>query len=247
MSRDLKVYIVEDEIHGQELLQRMISECCPQAQIVGIADNLAKAARDFQDLDIDLAFLDVQVKGQNIFQLLDKIEILPFNVVFTTAYSDYAINAIQLSALDYLVKPFTTEKLSGAISRAIAAQDSKERIQALSKNIHKPEKLGIAVINGFRFVDLKNILFLHADRTYTDVYTTDGNKITSSRTLSYYADVLAEENFYRIHHSYIVNCGQVASVNSKDLSLFLNSGKELPISVRKKTGFLQKLEEVNYM
>jgi len=245
--KKLKVYILEDEVHSLELLKSMLSEIAPEFELVGTASDLKTAKQDFLNLEFDLAFLDIQIRGKNVFTLLEELDSIRFHIVFTTAYSDYALQAIRMSAVDYLLKPYTIEDLDKAVNKILTKKHTAERLTALGKNLKRLQKLAIIDSIGLRFIELGDILYLHADRTYTDVYVKNGVKLTSSKTLTHYEEILEQLHFHRVHHSYIVNLNHIKSVNSKDLTLKLVNRMEIPISVRKKARFMKKLEELSFI
>lgn len=243
----LKAYVLEDEVPNRDMLISSLQQMFPDIEVVGIADNLDQAEKDFSNIDFDLAFLDIKVKGKNVFSLLERFEKLGFDIIFTTAYSEYAIKAFQLSAIDYLLKPYTPDQLRSAVEKVIEKKGSAQNIGALMENIKKLNKLAIPEPAGFRFVELEQVIYMQAERNYTDIFLSNGSKCTSTKNILYYEEMLKEENFYRIHHSYMVNLTHVLSINSKRMEVDVDLGMSLPISHRKKSAFVKELSKLSYM
>jgi two-component system LytT family response regulator len=246
MDRELKVYILEDETHSRNLLKVMLEEINPNIEFVGFSDNLDKAESDLKRLKFDLAFFDIQVQGRNVFSLLNNFQKLEFKVIFTTAYSEYALNAIKLSAIDYLIKPYTYEELEIAVNKCLVSLDQTISMEALAVNIDKPNKLVVADGSDLKIVSIDQINYLHSDRTYTDIYLADGTKFTSSKSLSHYEKLFTDVQFYRVHHSYLVNLQRIQSFKAKDMDIILENGFAIPVSTRRRSGFIKKLEEVSF-
>lgn len=239
----MKVYILEDEQLNQDLLKRMIQNLFPQFEIVGVASNLDEAVRDFDQKEIDLAFLDIKLQGDNVFDLLNQIDV-DFKIIFTTAYSEYAIDAFKHNAIDYLLKPFEESELIASVQKATTQPEKNSgSIKDLARQLVTQDKALIHVASGFRFVNSASILYLKADKVYTDVHLDDGQVIKSSKGLNHYTDHMGP-SFIRVHHSFMVNLEHVVEYNSKDLLITLSNGEKVNVSVRKKADFLARVKAV---
>jgi two-component system LytT family response regulator len=194
----------------------------------------------------DVVFLDIEMQQETGFDLLNKIGEIDFEVIFITAYSDYAIKAIKFSAIDYLLKPIDIEELKNAVLRVIQKREGRTsgRLQILRDNLTAPReklKIGLPTTHGIIFTGVENILYCEASSNYTVLYTSDGKEYVASKTLKEYEDLLLEHNFFRIHHSYLVNLSAIKKyVKGDGGHVILANEVSLDVSKRKKTDFLHR-------
>jgi len=180
--------------------------------------------------------------------LLDKLKDVEFEVIFTTAFSEYAIKAFKFSAIYYLLKPIDIQELKLALSKVEKRKGNvmSERLQQLLQNLRSGVsdnyKLALPTSDGLVFVKVGEILYCQASSNYTEITLTDGRKYIVSRTLKEYEDMLAEQNFYRIHHSYLINLNEIKKyVRGDGGYVIMNNDKSLDVSKRKKEGFLSRI------
>jgi two-component system LytT family response regulator len=195
----------------------------------------------------DVVFLDIQMQRETGFDLLTKLNSIDFEVIFTTAHSEYAIKAFKFSAIDYLLKPIDIEDLQNALAKVEHKQNqnSAGRLEHLIQNLrtNTPEnyKLALPTTEGLVFVQLNNILYCEASSNYTIIYTPK-NKYIVSRTLKQYEDLLGEHNFFRIHNSYLINLNAVKKyIRGEGGSVVLENDITLDVSKRKKEAFLSRI------
>jgi two-component system LytT family response regulator len=240
-TKSITAIIVEDEPKGVVLLKRMLEEYCPQVQIAGTAANATKAYEMINALSPDLVFLDVEMPDGSGFHLLKKFSSIPFHVIFTTAYDKYAIPALRISAVDYLLKPISIPELKTAVKKVetkmgITHQPS---IPETGSRSHLIGKIALPLQNGVQFVSLDEIIYCESSSNYTVFYLKDNSKLLVCRTLKEYEEQLSPNGFFRIHQSYLINLRYVKQyVRGRGGYVIMQNGVDLPVSVRKKEEFL---------
>ncbi len=216
----LKAIIVDDEGKARRILERFIVEYCPQLEIVAIVENVPEAVKAIQKTNPDVVFLDIEMPGYNGFQLLEFFEEIDFEIIFTTAYSEFALRAFQVSAIDYLLKPIQIDQLTLAVQKLEKIHGNsqiRERLATLQKNLeeYKIKKIIIPLSEGSLFVELKDIIYLKAEGSYANIFFKDGNKVIVSKNLKDYEDQLTmEEGFFRTHRSFLVNTDYIKQISS---------------------------------
>lgn len=249
----IKALIVEDEVNSQELLKELIAEYTEGVEVVGTARGVAEALEQIKKLSPDLLLLDIELSDGDGFQVLEQAENPEFDVIFTTAYNQYAIKAFKFSATDYLLKPVDIEELQQAVSRVVEKQTeegkevSKERLQALISNLRNSQqgfkRIVLPTSNGFTVVDPKDILRCESDRNYTFIFLTDGRKILVSRTIKEYEEMLEDFNFFRVHQSHLINLAFLKNyIRGRGGQVELTDGTVVDVSARKKADFLRRLQ-----
>jgi two-component system LytT family response regulator len=245
----IKTIIIEDEEDSLYVLQTLIGELATDLEVCGTAGHMDNAIQLIETTAPDLVFLDVRMADGTGFDVLRKLTNRHFELIFVTAYDNYALEAFRFAAIDYLLKPIGTVEFEEAIARARERLKEKERhhtIDALLYNLvqqnaqHK--KINIATLSGFEFIELQDIVWCKSEGTYTSFYLFNKSKITSAHNLGYYESLLQRNNFFRIHHSVIINMQYIKSyVKGKGGYVIMTDGTELGISHRRKTDFLNKL------
>jgi two-component system LytT family response regulator len=248
----LKALIVEDELNSQELLKAIIDESCDGVQVVAMAQGVAEALEKIKANKPDILLLDIELSDGDGFQVLEQAGDIDFDVIFTTAYDQYAIKAFKFAATDYILKPVDFEELQEAIKRIVDKRSnpeqapSNEQIQALInniRNIRQPfKRIVLPTSNGFTVVDPKDIIRCESDRNYTFIFLTDGRKILVSRTIKEYEEMLRDYNFFRIHQSHLINLAFLKNyTRGRGGYVELTNGATLDVSARRKTDFLKRL------
>lgn len=244
----LTCIIVDDENKSRESLKILVEDFCENVKVAAVCQSVAEGLEAIHAHKPNLVFLDIQMQRETGFDLLDKIKQPDFEVVFTTAYSEYAIKAFKFSAIDYLLKPIDIEELKAAIEkvRVRKANNLSERLEHLVQNL-KPAKdqrfkLALPASDGLIFVRVEDILYCEASSNYTTLYIADGKKYIVSRTLKEYEDLLSDQDFYRIHNTYLINLNAVKKyVRGDGGYVILNNDVSLDVSKRKKEGFLTRI------
>lgn len=250
----MKVVIIDDESKARSLLHTIISEYCSEIEEIFQAENLLKGIEIIKKEEISIVFLDIEMpqhSGLQLFEFLD-ISDITFEVIFTTAYSDYAIQAFEFSAIDYLLKPLRPNKVKEAVEKAKKALDQNQVQQRLSElkkalSSEKFNKLALPVEDGVLFVKLEDIFLLEADSMYTQFHLKNDKKILISKPLKYFTDLLeSKDMFYKPHRSYLVNLQYLQKLVKKEGTYIELENKFLvPVSKDKKDELLKIISELN--
>lgn len=247
----MKAILIDDEISNLENLRTLLEKHCPQLTIVATAQNVSDAVDSIEKYSPDLIFLDIQMGEQTGFDVLKKLPIRNFEVIFVTAYDQYGIKAVKFAALDYLLKPIDIEELMQAVNKAeqkLAEQTQTAQLDFLLQHLKKPEtslsKIALPLQSEIRYVALSEIIRCQADNTYTFFFLTNDEKILVSKSLKEYADLLCPSGFLRTHQSHLVNPKYVKSWLKEDGGmLHLTSGEKIPISKPNKDRVKQALQQ----
>jgi two-component system LytT family response regulator len=240
--------IIDDELKSRENLKKMILTFSEGVEVAATCQNVAQGLEAIGKTRPDIVFLDVQMQGETGFDLLTQIKTIDFEVIFTTAHAEFAIKAIKFSAIDYLLKPIDVGELQNAIAKVKARLngDIVERMQQLLQNVKTPGvenyKLALPTAEGLTFIKVNDILYLKASGNYTEIFMVEGQKYLVSRHLKEYDDMLGENNFFRIHHSTLINVNFVKSyVRGDGGYVVMTDSASLDVSRRKKDAFLDKI------
>ena len=249
----LNAIIVDDEEFARSSLYFLLQENCENIHIAGIAKSVAEARNLLINNTIDLIFLDIAMPVENGFELIPAAQTANASVIFTTAYDQYAIKAIKANALDYLLKPIDIDELKEAIDKAIkfiglnkAENNRNESLKNLTNDLS--ERTGIKKITlpsgqGYRLVDLNDIIHIEADSNYSVFHLSNLEKIAVSKVLKDYEEILPEDTFVRIHKSSIVNLFYVREyINKNGLQVVLNNGELITVSRRRSSDFFDKIK-----
>ncbi len=237
----LKAAILDDEIRGSTLLQHKLELFKNELQVAAVFNDPYKALSKMVDLDLDVLFLDVEMPGLNGFQFLEKLGSFNFQVIFTTAYDAYTLEALRLSAVDYLMKPIDEDELHTAIYRL------KKRFAGNAvKHIDEPKvgsnRLALPTAEGVYLIDKANIMRVEAMSNYSTFYLNGQKKIVVSKTLKEYEHVLQEDIFLRINRSVIVNLDHVTKYRKGDGgTLEMSDGAEVEVSSSRKEKLIEML------
>lgn len=247
---NIQVLIIDDELQSRLLIKKLLSLYFPLAAIAE-AQDVPSAALQISHLSPQLVFLDVEMPVKSGFDLLDEIKNINFEIIFTTAYSEFAVKAFRYSALDYLLKPIDTEEFKTAIEKAARSIVNKrslteERVSFLKEikaNKKIPDRLTIHTTEGFLFIHINDILYCHAAGNYTEFYLNNNQKILSSYTLGYYDELLSDHNFFRPHRSYLINLSHIKIYKRGDGgTIIMSDDEEIEVSRNQKETFLKLLK-----
>ncbi len=242
----IKAIIVDDELNSVLTLRSLLAEYCPEVEVMG-STNSARNGKDLiNTLKPELVFLDIEMPLGSGFELLQSLPSIQFEVVFITAYNQYAINAFRFSALDYLVKPVRITQLKEAVEKAaqrIKEKTESHRYELLLQNMHEqnPEKQKMMLTErGQQYlVAMEDIMYLLADGNYTHVHT--GTKtFLASKNLKEFESILPPSVFYRIHNTHIVNTRFIVKIQQGRMgTAYMKDGKQLEIAARRKEAFMK--------
>lgn len=232
----MKAIIVEDEPLIAKCLQAMLTEYCPEVEVLAIATSVKESLRVIPGTSIDLLFIDIELKDGTGFDILELTTACSFQSIFITAYEDQAIRALRAGATDYLVKPLDFRELIAAVQKA--------EMKQLAVSTDVAQSILLAEMKKIHQVPFENIQYLHAAGSYTTVVLAD-EEIVTSRKLGDYDKVLGSSDFFRCHHSYIVNMANVRKVDRQNNRISLASGREIPVSIRRRDELRTMLEGRN--
>lgn len=234
----IKAIIIEDEVKAAELLSEMVNEIEPRIQIVDKCADLPTAVKSIKKNSPDLVFLDVELPIYNGLQLLNFFnpDEIKFRIIFTTASHQHAIQAFNMSAVDYVLKPIQYDKLTNAIQKFIDNYGKGDQVPygALKDNYFSNgnKKIVVPLMNGFEIIKLRDILYIKAEGSYSHIHQENGSSLMVSHNLKYYEDIfIGEINFLRVHRSYLVNINFVKRISRNDGStLVMENNSELPVA-----------------
>lgn len=243
----LKGIIVDDELKSRESLKKLLTSYCENIEVSATCQNVAEALEAIDTVRPDVVFLDIQMQRETGFDLLTQLGTIDFEIIFTTAHAEYAIKAIKFSAIDYLLKPIDLEELKKAVAKVQGKQNGSivERMRQLLQNIKSPvseNKLALPTADGLTFIKVSDILYFKASGNYTEIFMNGGQKHLVSRHLKEYDDLLSDQNFFRIHHSYLINISFISSyVRGEGGYVVMSDNSSLDVSRRKKEAFLERI------
>lgn len=250
----LRTLVIDDEKSGRELLKLLLSQRCPQVEVVGEADSVQNATKAIEEHKPDLVFLDVELSDGTGFDVLQSIPEPNFAVIFVTAYNQYATKAFKFSALDYLLKPVDEQELVDAVKKANESRSDKDLRKQITQFMeqYKPAshqsssgKLGISSLDGYEFIDISTIIRCEADGKYTTCFLTNGQRIVSSRSIKEFEEQLTESNFFRVHHSHLINLKYIRKYHKgRGGYVTMNDDTSVPVAERKKDEFLNSLQRI---
>lgn len=241
----LKAIILDDEIRGSSLLDRKLAIFQDDLRVEAIFNDPYKALSKIVEIEPDVLFLDVEMPGLNGFQFLEKLGAFNFEVIFTTAYDTYTLEALRLSAVDYLVKPIDEDELHTAIFRLKKRVMEKVRLSQRTDNRPVNNRLALSTAEGVYFVDKGNIMRVEAMSNYSTFHLQGDKKIIVSKTLKEYEGVLLDDFFLRINRSVIVNLNYVEKYRKGDGgTLEMSDGVEIEVSSSRKEVLMEKLFDV---
>jgi two-component system LytT family response regulator len=243
--------LVDDEAHGRRLLQKYLSTYCHEIDVLDEARTVQEAYEKIVSLKPQIIFLDIALMNESAFDLLAKFEQIPFEIIFITAYNDFAIRAIKLSAVDYLLKPVDIEQLVNAVQKAIARIDEKgtmRHFRFLMENLKQREsihKVALPTQEGYVFVEISQIIRCEAAGSYTEFHFANRKPIVVSKGLKEYEDLLEHHHFIRIHHSHLIQLNHVSAYHKGKASyVTMADGSSVEVSIRKRDEFLMRLNEL---
>ena len=240
--------IIDDEAKGRLALREKLLAYCPQIKLLAEAANGQEAIMLIQQHKPQLIFLDIEMPRMNGFEMLNELPEKNFHIIFTTAYDQYAIKAIKFAAFDYLLKPIDIEELKAAIGKIENTENNqtKKQVELLHQNMQHPKKLlhklAIATLDGLQFYDINDIVHLEANSNYTIIYFTNKAKVTASKTLKEFEELLPGDIFFRTHHSYLINLNYIKRyIKGDGGQIELQNGSYIDVARRKKDEFLKAI------
>ncbi len=254
----LSAYLVDDEINNIENLKFLLQNDCAGIEVIGHALNGTEAREWLMHNEVDVVFLDISMPKETGLEMLQNIAVQNFNVVFVTAHNEYAIQAIKASAIDYLLKPVsitelqnTVNKLHQKFNNTTVLNQNKELLNNLIKNYTPgiaPNKIALPQLGGISFLDVNEIIALQADSNYTIIHKKEMQKVVVSKSLKDFEDILDDNQFIRIHKSYMVNINYIVEYSTIDGGMVkMHDGNMWSVSRRQTDTLLNKMKEHNIL
>lgn len=247
--KKLTALIIDDEQDSRETLRNYVGKYCPEVRILTECTNILEAKKAIVTYQPDFLFLDIEMPYGNAFDLLDGLEEVNFEIIFVTAFSQYAVQAFNLSAAHYLQKPVDIDELIEAVEKVkkrIAANDKINHSKILLDNLSalntQHQKVVLPLLDGFLVIKLQEILYCEAQDNFTRFYMTDGQKHLICRQLKFYESTFSQHGFCRVHRSHMINLEYVKRyIKGKGGTVILENDQEIQVSNARKANFLAQL------
>ena len=245
----IKAIIVDDEVHCIDTLSILLADYCPEVQVLDKCMSPKKGLESIERLKPDLVFLDIEMPAMNGFELLEQFKQIPFAVIFTTSYDQYAIKAFRFSALDYLLKPIDREELQKAVQKVLNKKQNQlpQQLEILLQKINHTnnavQRIALPTMEGLQMVAINSIISCASDGNYTIFFMKDKQKLIISRPLKEVEEMLEDYLFLRVHNSYIANLNEISKyVKGEGSYLIMTDGSTVDVSRSRKELMLKKLQ-----
>jgi len=243
----LKAIIVDDEPKLRTVLEIKLKEKCPEVEMVGMAGNVPQGFELINEVKPDLVFLDIAMPGESGFDLIDKFKEINFDIIFVTGFNEYAIDALRVSAIDYLLKPVRTSDLVEAVEKAVKRKEEREiisRYDVLKHNLNhlgdQKSKIAIPGAQAYDFITVEEIIRCEGWQKYTRIYLKNGTVIVSSYNLGVYRKILKTYDFYDCHKSHLINRHHIKKY-LREGTVIMSDDAQVPVSRRKKEEFVEQV------
>jgi two-component system, LytTR family, response regulator len=244
----MRSLIIDDEPKNVRILKKLLEDYCPQVEVIGDADDAKMAYSTIRELKPELVFLDIEMPYGNAFDLLDKLLPIDFEIIFITAFDDYSLKAFKYSALDYLLKPVDIEELKAAVKKAsekITGKNINLQLGNLLSNLKNSQvtlqKIALPHADGIVFINVEEIIRCEANGNYTIIYADSKEKITASKTIKDYEELLPPGIFCRIHNSHIINLNRIKKYHrGRGGFVVMDDGTSIEVASRRRDEFLAK-------
>ena len=248
--KKLSAIIVDDELKLQRVLQLLLEKYCPGVEIKGLAMNIQEAYQLIEQHQPDLVFLDIAMPGGSGFELLDHFSTVPFEIIFVTGFNDYALDALKVSAVDYLLKPVKTQDLQKAVQKARVRLEERHKIEqyeVLRHNLQhlgeQASKLAIPGAQVYDYVQVAQIIRCEGWQKYTKIYLQNGACIVSSYNIGVFRELLTPYGFYQVHKSHIINTKLIQRYHTTGTVLMVDDSS-VPVARRKREEFVREVLEL---
>lgn len=244
----IKTIIIDDKAANITTLSKLLQLYCPQINVCATAEDIQEGYNTIIKFQPALIFLDIEMPDGSGFELLRKFELLNFEVIFTTAYNQYAIQAFRENALDYLLKPIDIDNLQRAVAKADVQINLKHRNTHIEQYMQKQQvppagKISIPVLDGYLFINYEDIVRCEASGSYSHFFMSDGKKLLVSMRLKECEDLLPRELFFRIHHSHIINLRFIARyIKGRGGYVLMEDKSMVEVAASKKEAFLEHMK-----
>ncbi|WP_370088811.1 LytR/AlgR family response regulator transcription factor [Ekhidna sp.] len=232
-----KAYIVDDEQYVIQDLKGLLEMNCPEVEVIGTSNTSQEALLGIKSLQPHLIFMDINIDEVSGLDLVRQLDLGNARVIFVTAHDQYAIEAFKLSAVDYLLKPVDADELIEAVHRATADIEKDQihsQLTALAHNLmpgSQKKKIVLSDMEGLHIIDIPDILWCHANGSYTEFHMQNGETLTVSKHLKTYESMLVDHGLMRVHRSYIVNIYNISKIERSKGEIRMKNDETLPISI----------------
>ena len=247
----IRCVIVEDEEMARNVLKSLLAQYCPDVMVCAEADDVISGKNMIETFRPDMVFLDIEMPGGSGFKLLTSIENKDFEVVFITAYEQFAIKAIRHDALDYILKPIDPKELVAAVEKVNEAKYKKtlkKQYDNLLKNLDPEQlvvrKISLSTSDKIHLIDVDDIIRCESDNYYTIIFFKDGTSLMVSKTLKDMEQKLEEYDFVRTHKSHLVNMRCIMNFIKDEMMVVMTDGTKVPVSKRKKEKILEVINNL---
>jgi two-component system LytT family response regulator len=242
----LKTILIDDELPSLQNLEQKITEFCPDVKILASTQKPEEAIKLIELHRPDVIFLDIEMPRMNGFKMLEEINEKDFDIVFTTAYNLYAIDAVRISAFDYLVKPVAVKDLQNCVARLFKDQSKQtpEKLDVLRQNLSdsrsQNDKITISTNEGIEFIEIKEIMRIESSSNYSKIFFKDGRSLLVTKLLKDFEEILLPYRFYRIHNSHLINLSYIKKyVRGDGGQVVMQNDEVIDVARRKKEEFLK--------
>ena len=250
MTDILRAILVDDELSSLQNLRQKLEEYCPRVKIIAAVQNPEEAIPLIQGACPDLVFLDIKMPRMSGFRMLEELGNCDAEIIFTTAYNQFAIDAIRISAFDYLLKPLSIPDLQNAVGRLLpdASRYTQERLNVLRQSMRedkaKENKIAIPTNTGLEFVMIKDILRVESSSNYSRIYLSGGQNLLVTKLLKDFEEILLPHGFFRVHKSHLINLGYIRKyIRGDGGQIVMENGDMVDVARRKKEEFLSLINK----
>ncbi|MCD6069475.1 MAG: response regulator [Bacteroidetes bacterium] len=246
----IRAIIIDNEKKGVELVNDLLGLCCPSVSIVATASSVQSGFDAIQQHRPELVFLDIRMQDGTGFDLLNRFPSLDFRVIFVTAYDEYAMKAFQFSAVDYILKPMSSERLIAAVQKAEQSLTAEAllKINTLLSNVNtsskETKKIVLKTAERIYVVPVKDIVRCESDGSYTHVFLQDSSKILVSRLLKEFEEMLGGYGFFRPQQSHLINLEYLHYYEKGDSLIAMRDKTSIPVASRKKEELLKLIRDI---
>jgi two-component system LytT family response regulator len=248
----LKALLVDDEVAAIRSLELLLSQFCKDVEVIGTAHSGDEALVFIQNNKPDLIFLDIEMPRGSGFDFIEKCTDRDFEIIFITAYDNYALKAFKYSAIDYILKPIDIDELISSVEKVTqlrkANYNSKNKYFALFENLKSiiPNKMVVRVSKNFEYIDLTEVQYFETKELKALVHFVNGTILQIDDGLETIEKQLEEKNFFRIHSKYLVNSDQIKKITKGNTpSIEIINGIELPLDPSAKDSLIQRISSIN--
>lgn len=243
----MKALIVEDKKHIRKALIHLLASINNEVSVVGECESVKDAVIVANACKPELIFLDINLTDGTGFDFLDQTNHLNFKVIFITAYEKFALQALKIGAIDYLLKPVDIDELKDALRKLniLSIETQKEQIKIVKQVFNNDDDtLILSLQDSYQVINLKELMYCESDKGYTTFYLSNGKKHLASKPIKEFEDQLTQNSFTRPHQSFLVNLKFIEKYN-KSGTIYLKNEVKIPVSSRKKDNFITRLFNLN--